>query len=166
MRCFGLLKNDIFGFLRKKEIKYAQFNDPLGNFKIAYLENWKFDADMVVFDGGYSLSFSSPDSQSTFTIFVDAKIMPKSNLRGYASRELESPESGIYAKMRETSFFGTQAYQSDYDYHSGNTPYFGGSVIFSGKKAIYRLSWCAPLKNRPAIENIFSAMKKSLIVTL
>ncbi|MEW6722208.1 MAG: hypothetical protein AB1324_03025 [Candidatus Micrarchaeota archaeon] len=150
--------------IRPKETRYVRFRDGLGNFELFYPEGWKFDEDIAVMDGRYTISFQSGDGLSQFTVSVDVQLPAKFNFRKYAKDELESPESGIFTKVTRSKFHGMPSFVRDYGYSSGGREFFGGGVMFYSGSAVFSLSWSAPEKKKEAMGAAFAHMMKTLAV--
>lgn len=144
----------------KKPLGYARFQDPLGDFEISYPKDWRYDRDIAVVDGKYSVSFES--SEATFTINVDTSIPVKFDFRRFAKKELEGPESGIYAKMEKAQFRKMPAYKRGYSFCSGGKDYFGGGLMFFTGKAVFSISWSAPCRKEEEYQAIFDHMVGSI----
>lgn len=152
-------------FLGKGEpAGYERFRDGLGNFEIFYPRGWKYDEDIAVVDGKYSITFESPDGQSEFTVSVDAKLPFQMDFEKYARAELESPESGIYTPVNKGRFHGREAFLREYAYSSGGKRFFGGGVMFSTGRIVFSLSWTAPEKKRAPVGEMFEHMKRTVTV--
>ncbi len=149
---------------KKEPAGYERFRDGLGNFEIFYPRGWKFDEDIAVVDGKYSITFESPDGLSEFTVSVDAKLPFQFDFEKYARAELESPESGIYTPVNKGKFHGREAYLREYSYSSGGRPFFGGGVMFAGGRIVYSLSWNGPEKARESVTALFEHMKRTITV--
>jgi hypothetical protein len=163
-----LLKNKILSFLEsllgkgRKSPKFFIFTDPLGNFEISYPKGWRFDRDIAVVSGKYTISFSSRDS--TLTISLDTAVPAKFDFAKYAKKELESPSSGIYTKMRRSTFRDMAAYRREYSYESGGEEFFGGGVMFNTGSSIFSISWGGPEKERNDLLPLINHMLSSLVI--
>jgi hypothetical protein len=163
VRRFGLLKDKILSFLgKKKEPVYRRFRDPLGNFEIFYPAGWKYDQDMAVVDGKYSICFEGRESH--FTISVDASLPEGFSFAAHAKKELESPSAGIIADVVKGRFHGMPAYSREFHYDSGGKTYFGGGQMFFTGSIVFSLSWSAPERKKEEFEKIFGHMLGSLSV--
>jgi hypothetical protein len=147
-----------------RQPEFAEFADPMGNFRFCYPKGWRFDRDVAVEDARYTISFASRDSRSTFTVAVDANLPPGFRFGDYAKRELESPSSGIYTKASRSRFHGMPAYTREFSYHSGGSRYFGGGVMFHAGQVVFSLSWNAPEADKTAMERLFGHMKERFAV--
>jgi hypothetical protein len=169
-------------------VKWARFQDPLDNFVIRYPKNWKFDRDVAVVEGAYTIGFSSPDGRCTFNIAVDAGLLggpggrsinQESGRRGsrseggqncgfdfpaYAKAALESPSSGIYTPVKKAKFRDMPAYERDYTYHSSGTAYSAGGTMFFTGRAVFSISWNAPEREKARYDALFKAMLESMII--
>ncbi len=155
----------ILGILQKKKhLRFVRFRDPLGNFEIFYPHGWRFDEDIAVVDGKYTVSFDSKDGCARFVVFVDAKLEPKFKFTEYAKKELESPSSGIMADLKKTKFRKMPAYEREYRFESEGRDYFGGGVMFHAGQIVFSLSWSAPEKQKETFERIFNHILKTLVV--
>ncbi len=162
-RRYGLLKDKLLGlFGRKKEVSYRQFRDPLGNFEVFYPSNWKFDNDIAVVDGKYTVCFEGGSSH--LTIAVDAALLPDFDFGKYAKKELESPSSGIIADLVRGKFKGMPAFTREYSYESGGKSFFGGGTMFFTGRSVLSLSWSAPEKEKERAQKIIQHMLDSLAV--
>mgnify|MGYP006267466361 CR=1 FL=1 len=94
----------------EKPLRFLRFRDGMGNFEILYPESWRYDSDIAVVDGKYTISFQSPDCLCQFTVSVDIQLPEKFRFDSYAKAELESPTSGIYTPVKKTSFRDMPAY--------------------------------------------------------
>ena len=142
-------KNSLIGrilslFRQKRETKYALFRDGMGNFEIFIPEGWKYDRDIAVVDGRYTVSFQSPDRLASFSISVDAQLPEGFDFTAYAKGELESPESGIYTPVERSSFREMPAFRREYSYDSGGRKYLGGGVMFFTGSLVLSTCWGAP----------------------
>ncbi|MBD3210781.1 hypothetical protein GF318_05350 [Candidatus Micrarchaeota archaeon] len=156
---FDIIRSLFFG---PEKVVFSRFMDPLGNFEIFYPKKWKFDRDIAVVEGKYTVQFES--KKSTFTISVDASLPLDFDFRKYAKKELESPTAGILATARKTTFRGMPAFKREYSYYSEGREYFGGGVMFYNGDIVVSLSWSAPEKDREKQEAIFSHMIDRLVV--
>jgi hypothetical protein len=156
-----LLKDKLLA-LFSKEITYRQFRDPLGNFEVFYPANWKFDRDIAVVDGKYTICFEG--GRSHFTIAVDAALLPDFDFKSYAKKELESPSSGIVADLVRGKFKGMPAFTREYCYEGGGKTFFGGGTMFFTGRSVFSLSWAAPEKEKKNAEKIIQHMLDSLVV--
>lgn len=147
-------------FPREERIVFTVFRDPLCNFEIYHPKGWKYDKNIAVVDGKYTVSFASRDNQ--FTIAVDASLPAGFDFNKYAKAELESPESGIHASIKKQRFRGMPAYRREYSYSSGGKDYFGGGLMFFTGKAVFSLSWSAPEADREKMEAVFGHMLDKL----
>ncbi len=154
---------DLLG-IKKKQVYFLGFMDSSGNFELVYPRGWDFDHDIAVEDARYTISFCSHDSQSTFTVAVDANLPQGFKFNEYAKRELEGPSSGIYTKARKSEFNGLPAYTREFTYKSGGKAYFGGGVMFYTGNVVFSISYNAPESRRKDMEAIFSHMKEKFIV--
>ena len=145
---------------KPKEVFFVKFIDSSGNFELLYPKGWVFDHDIAIVDARYTISFCSPDSQSTFTIAVDANLPSDFKFKEYAKRELEGPCSGIYTKAERGGFKGMPAYLRDFTYRSGGRAYFGGGVMFCSGDVVFSISYNAPESRRAEMEAIFCHMKE------
>lgn len=143
---------------------YERFRDGLGNFEIFYPRGWRYDEDIAVVDGKYSITFESPDHRSEFTVSVDAKLPFPFDFERYARAELESPESGIYTPVNKGKFHGREAFLREYSYSSGGRAFFGGGVMFSSGRIVYSFSWTGPENERERTMTLFEHMKRTVIV--
>jgi hypothetical protein len=164
----GLPKNRIVSFLesliglQKKPLKFCRFINPLGDFEIQYPRDWRFDRDIAVMEGKYTISFES--RHSSFTISVDTDIQKGFSFSRYAKAELESPTSGIYTPMKKSSFRKMPAYRRGYSYTSEGKDYFGGGLMFFTGKAVFSISWSGPEIRKQELQHIFEHMLKSMII--
>ena len=149
---------------RHEEVVYERFRDGMGNFEIFYPKGWKYDEDIAVMDGKYSIAFESPDGQSRFNVSVDAQLPAHLDFDAYAKKELESPESGIYTPVVKGKFHGMDAFIREYAYQSGSTRFFGGGVMFFTGKIVFSLSWNAPEKRKEGLLVVFDHMSKNIVV--
>ncbi len=165
-----MLKDDLLSRLLgclgmgQKSISFWRFRDGLGNFEIFVPEGWKYDEDIAVVDGKYTISFQSPDKLCQFTISIDAQLPDDFRFSAYAKAELESPESGIYASVKKSRFHGMPAYVRDYSYTDGRSTFFGGGVMFFARDTVFSLSWSGPSSKRTILDAVFSHMRKTLVV--
>jgi len=162
LRLFGLLRDKLFGFFSKKKLEYKTFHDPLGNFTIQFPKHWKFDSDVAVVDGRYTISFDSKDID--FTIAVDANLGENFDFDKYAHMELESPTAGIIASISKDKFRGMPAYSREFKYESGGKDFFGGGSMFYAKPLVFSINWSAKEKDREKIMEIFDHMRNSLLI--
>lgn len=149
-------------FSRDQTVIFTRFIDPLGNFEIFYPKDWRFDRDVAVVDGKYSISFEKKESR--FTISADISLPAGFDFGSYAKEELESPSSGIIATVRKKMFRGMPAYKREFSYCSGGRDFFGGGLMFFTGESVFSLSWSAPEKDRERQEAIFQHMIDKLIV--
>jgi len=162
-----LQKDSVFGrilgfFIRKKPEAFRTFRDGMGNFEISIPEGWRFDTDIAVVDGRYTISFQSPGGKSGFTISVDAQLAEPFDFESYAKAELESPESGIYTPVIRGEFRGMPAFRREYRYDCGGGKYEGGGLMFHGGRLVFSLSWSSPEKE--AMRPVFDRMVESLSI--
>lgn len=162
-------KNDLFSKIRSifapgKPARYACFRDSLENFEISYPGNWRFDSDMAIVEGKYTISFQSPDSQSQFTVAVDAQLPFGFEFARYAKNELESPSAGIYAEAKKARFRGMPAYRREYAYQSGGRRYFGGGIMFFNGDCVFSMSWSGPEDRKTELQPLFDNMLESIRV--
>ncbi len=161
-RLFGLLRDKLFGFFSKKKLEYEVFCDPLGNFEIQFPKHWKFDSDVAVVDGRYTISFDSKGAD--FTIAVDANLGENFDFDKYAHMELESPSTGIIASISKAKFRGMPAYSREFRYESRGSDFFGGGSMFYAKPLVFSITWSAKEKDQEKIDEIFDYMRNSLII--
>jgi hypothetical protein len=150
--------------LQERPVSFLRFQDSSGNFELYYPMGWRFDHDIMIEDARYTISFSSPDSCSTFTVAVDANLPEKFNFARYAKKELESPTSGIYTTAKRGKFHGMPAYERQYGYTSGGRRYAGGGVMFCTGNVVFSLSWGAPIARDGKRDAIFKHMMESFMV--
>jgi len=153
----------LFGFERKKT-RFSRFIDSSGNFEMDYPEGWKYDHDIAIEDGKYTVSFSSPDSHAAFVISVDASLPQDFKFPGYARNELESPSAGIYAKAVRCRFHKMPAYEREYCYVSGGKAYCGGGMMFHANQAVFSMLWNCLQSTKKETGRIFSRMMDSFVV--
>jgi len=158
-RCFGLLIDKIKDFFKPKPVEFVKFRDPIENFEIFYPKSWKYDEDVAVYDGKYTISFES--GQKRVTIIVDYKIPEKFDFRKYMNEQFEGPSSGIIASLEKTKFRGMPAYQREYSYYSSGKEFVSKGIVFYTGSRVYSLTWFGPLNFS---EEIYNHMTKSLIV--
>ncbi len=167
-RRFGLQKNRFVSFVKsllgmeKKPLRFYRFRDPLGDFEISYPGGWRYDKDIAVVDGKYTIVFESSDA--CFTISVDTAIPEKFNFKSYAKAELESPSAGIYAPMKRGRFRKMPAYRRKYSFTSGGKDYFGGGAMFFTGKSVFSISWNGPESRRKELQEIFDYMLKTIAI--
>jgi len=143
---------------------YSRFIDWQGNFEIVYPKSWRYDKDIAVVDGKYTICFLSPDGLCQFTVSVDALLKKGFRFAGYAKCELESPTSGIYTKMKGSVFKSMPAYRREYRYSSGSRRFFGGGVMFFTGEMVFSISWSAPENQKERLTGMFEHMLKALEV--
>jgi hypothetical protein len=149
---------------------WVRFQDPMGNFVIRYPGGWKFDRDVAVMEGAYTISFSSPDGRSTFNIAVDAGLKGGPKARGgfdfaaYAKAVLESPSSGIYTPVKKGKFREMPAFTREYTYHSSGSAYSAGGVMFFTGRAVFSISWNAPERDKEKFGALYQRMLEGLII--
>ncbi len=151
-------------FSGRTEVRYERFRDGMGNFELFYPRGWKFDEDIAVVDGKYSISFGSPDGLSSFTVAVDAQLPEKFDFGRYAHAELESPESGIYTTAKKDRFREMPSFTREYSYSSGGRKFFGGGVMFFSGKIVFSLSWSGPESRKPALSVVYGHMLNTIMV--
>lgn len=154
---------DLLG-IKKKQVYFLRFVDSSGNFELVYPKGWDFDHDIAIEDARYTISFCSRDSQSTFTVAVDANLPQGFKFKEYAKRELEGPSSGIYAKAQKSEFKGMPAYTRDFNYKSGRKAYFGGGVMFYTGNVVFSITYNAPESQRKEMNAVFIHMKERFMV--
>jgi hypothetical protein len=159
-----MMIDSLRSLFEKKFPKFELFRDNLGNFEIFFPAGWKYDENIAIEDGKYTISFLSKDGRSQFTVAVDAKLPDKFNFPKYAKNELESPTSGIYTPAVKTSFRKMKAYSRDYLYVSGGRKYFGGGIMFHSGKEVFSINWSSPESERTMAERIFRHMLDSLAI--
>ncbi len=142
---------------------FVPFRDSLENFGITYPAGWRFDQDMAIVEGRYTISFQSPDGQCQFTVAVDAQLPWSFDFAKYAKDELESPSAGIYAEAKKGSFRGMEAYRREYSYRCGRE-YFGGGIMFFNRDCVFSLSWSGPEARREELQPIFDRMLESIMI--
>lgn len=157
-----MLRDRILGLFRAKKIRFKRFRDPLGNFEIFYPEGWKFDRDIAVVNGKYTVAFERGDRH--FTIAVDTSLPPDFEFGEYAKSELEGPSSGIIADLKRERFQGMPSFSREYRFDSGGKAFFGGGTMFFTGRAVFSVSWSAPEKDEGPSGRIFRHMLKSLAV--
>jgi hypothetical protein len=153
----------LFG-LGQKKTRFSRFIDSSGNFEMDYPDGWKYDPNIAIEDGKYTVSFASPDSQSTFTISVDGNLPAGFEFPKYARNELESPSAGIYAKAVRCRFHKMPAYGREYCYISGGRGYCGGGMMFHANQAVFSMLWNCPQYMKKETGRIFSHMMDSFVV--
>jgi hypothetical protein len=149
-------------FSRDQTVVFTRFTDPLANFDIFYPKRWRFDRDVAVVDGKYSISFEGGDSR--FSVSVDVSIPAGFDFDSYAKKELESPTSGIIATVRKKMFRGMPAYKREFSYSSGSKDFFGGGLMFFTGDSVFSLYWTAPKKDKEKQEAIFEHMVQRLSI--
>jgi len=165
-----LPKNDLLQGIRRalgmgrEPAAFADFRDPMGNFVVSYPPDWKFDRDVAVLEGAYTISFSSPDGKSTFNIHVDAGPKRGFDFPSYAKAELESPASGVYTPVKKGKFRGMPAFTREYEYTSSGATYRAGGVMFFTGRSVFSISWNAPERERKRFDALFGRMLESLIL--
>jgi hypothetical protein len=165
-----LPKDDVFTRIAsclgmgERSIRFWQFRDGMGNFELSVPEGWKYDENVAVVDGKYTISFQSADGMCQFTINVDAQLPEKFNFTKYAKAELESPTSGIFASVRKSRFHDMPAFVRDYHYASGSKKFFGGGIMFSTGSSVFSLSWSAPAERQTVMDAVFGHMKKTIVL--
>jgi hypothetical protein len=148
----------------RKQLYFVKFLDSSGNFELIYPKGWDFDHDIAVEDGRYTISFCSHDSQSTFTVAVDANLPKNFRFKEYAKRELEGPSAGIHAEVERSEFKDMPAYTREFSYRSGGRAYFGGGVMFYSGNVVFSISYNAPESRRTEMEAVFTHMKERFTV--
>jgi hypothetical protein len=161
--------SDVIGWMKRRlgredKVTFERFRDGLGNFELFYPRGWKFDEDIALVDGKYSIAFESKDGLCRFNVSVDAQLPPHLDFESYARQELESPESGIYTPVSKGEFHGMDAFLREYRFSSGGTRFFGGGVMFFTGKIVFSLSWSAPESKRERVGAMFEHMTKTIVV--
>jgi hypothetical protein len=149
---------------RKKAVVFSRFRDGLGNFELFYPQGWEYDEDIAVMDGKYTISFTSRDKLSQFTVSVDTMLPENFDFERYAREELESPTSGIYTPVVGSTFHGMPSFDREYSFTSGGRGYFGGGVMFFTGGAVFSLSWSAPQSRTDEMAGVFGHMKDTMAV--
>lgn len=156
------------GFLERLFAKpfprFELFRDNLGNFEIFYPHGWRYDDNIAIEDGKYTISFASGDGRSQFTVSVDVKLPDRFDFAKYAKAELESPTAGIYAPPTKSTFRKMKAYARDFIYEAGGRRYFGGGIMFSTGREVFSMNWSAPESGRENAQKIFTHMLESLVI--
>jgi hypothetical protein len=147
-------------FSREERVVFSRFTDPLGNFEIFYPKKWRFDRDIAVVEGKYTVCFESKESR--FSVSVDASLPQDFDFERYAKEELEAPTSGIIASIKKRRFRSMPAYKREYAFSSGGKDYFGGGLMFFTGTTVFSLSWSALEKDREKQEAIFDHMLERL----
>lgn len=159
---------DLFGKIAsclgmgEREIRFWRFRDGMGNFELDIPDGWKYDENIAVVEGNYTISFQSKDGMCQFTVSVDAQLPEKFSFPKYAKAELEGPESGIVAAIKKSRFHGMPAFVRNYHYTSGSKKFFGGGVMFSAGNEVFSLTWGGPVARQTVLEAVFDHMKKTL----
>jgi hypothetical protein len=148
----------------ERSVRFWHFRDGMGNFELPVPEGWRYDENVAVVEGKYTISFQSTDGMCQFTVAVDAQLPEKFSFAKYAKGELEGPSSGIIASVRKSRFHGLPAYVRDYHYASGTKKFFGGGLMFSTGNTVFSLSWSAPVERQTVMDAVFSHMKKSIVL--
>ena len=151
-------------FSRKKQLHFSTFQDPLGNFDMKYPSEWKFDRDIAVLEGKYTISFESRNGLERFTIAVDSELESPFDFDAYARSQLESPTSGVYTPIKKERFRSMPAYRREYAYVSSGRKYSCGGVMFFTGDVVFSLSWSAPEKDKETFDKVFARILESLVI--
>lgn len=147
----------------KPKPSFERFMDGMGNFEFDLPSGWKYDEDIALVDGSYTISFRSPDKKRVFTVAVDAKIPKKFSFAKYVKAEC-GPKSGIIAEIKMARFHGIPAYKREYSFQCGSRKHFGGNIIFRGPDKVFSLTWSAPESERKDAKKLFGRMMESFII--
>lgn len=148
----------------ERSVRFWKFRDGMGNFELFVPEGWKYDENMAVVDGKYTISFQSSDCLCQFTVAVDAQLPEKFSFPKYAKAELEGPTSGICATVRKSRFHEMPAYAREYCYTSGGRKFFGGGLMFCAGDMVFSLSWSAPVARQTVMDAVFDHMRKTIVL--
>jgi len=160
-----LFLDKIFSLFKRKEkpAKFVIFTDPMDNFKINYLENWKFDRDIAVVEGRYTIPFESKNKN--FIVSIDTNIPKNFDFAEYAKSELEGAKSGIFTPIRKGNFRKMPAYIRNYSYTTRQGEYFGGGIMFFTGRVVFSILWSGPNQEKEKLEPIFAKMLESIVIT-
>jgi len=142
-----------------------RFVDYQGNFALLVPSDWRFDEDVAVENGAYTICFESKDGRSHLTVAVESILPPDFSIDAYVRKNIGTPESGFQAEPVEGSFNGQAAWLYSCRIGSGkDESLFEGAVFVSGA-VLYSLSWSYPLAKSGIIGPLIERMKDSFVPT-
>lgn len=166
----GLLNKitELFQF-KTRSITFSEFSDPLGGFSILYPNYWKYDSNIVIHEGSYSIIFQK--SNELFTITTD-HLSDFSNYESKIKDVLIGPNSGSFGSFKKKSeSHELIIYESDYSFYSDSV-FFGSIVLYCRKICYYYkkngkyfiLSLSMPKNDMTKFEFIFSKILASAVL--
>lgn len=122
--------------LFKKEEKFILFSDPFSNFSISIPKNWKYDSDVVIDEGRYSICFEKPDRNAQLCISVDTNSI-SGDFESFVKKKFNDPSSATIGTISEVSFQNQKCLQKTFTFKSSSL--FDGKIIAIKKKNLYEI---------------------------
>ena len=142
--------------LFKKEEKFILFSDPFSNFSISIPQSWKFDSDVVIDEGRYSICFEKPNHTAQICIYVDTNSISE-DFETFAKKRFNDPSSGSLGTVSSSSFQNQKALQKSFTFRSSSL--FDGKIIALKKKNFYEI---IIHQKSPLTENLSKEVEKIL----
>ncbi len=142
---FSLFKKQSAKAIPKQSEKCVHFTDPLGNFELDIPKGWRFDRDVIVDSGQYSISFEAQDRRMRFVVSVDTKPPEPADFESYVRKECEGPASGILCGMSKKEFRGYLGYGRRFIFGKGNDESVREDRIFLTAGAVFTISRTRPI---------------------
>ncbi len=168
VRSFGLPRNDLITRIKslfshkRKSPKFRLFRDYQGNFHIEYPEDWRFDPEIAMVEGKYSVSFESPSGPARFVVTLDSILPFGFDFEKQVKETLGQPTSGFCADIKATEFRGMKAFSYEYCYQTEGRRFFAGGLTFFTGWSVFSLNWSAPEQEQKHYQKIFDRMLETL----
>jgi hypothetical protein len=147
---------DFLSNLFKNEEKFILFPDPFSNFTISIPQSWKFDSNVVIDEGRYSICFEKPNREAQVCIYVDTNII-SDDFETFAKKRFNDPSSGSLGTISLSSFQKQKCLQKSFTFRSSSL--FDGKIIALKKKNFYEI---IIHQKSPLNENLSKEVEKIL----
>ena len=145
----------------KKPTKFVLFTDPFGNYSLLIPDSWKFDSDVIVDDGKYSICFDSPTEDARLVVSLDLSFSPKKDFETYLIKKLSDPSSGSIGFISKGIFKDLKTTEKTFSFNKNGN--FSGKVIaFKKGEIIYELTVHSKDSNSHSLSPIFATILSSI----
>lgn len=147
---------DFLANILKKEPQFIVFTDPFSNFSISIPQNWKYDSNVVIDEGRYSICFEKPNRDAQICISVDTNHISQ-DLETFVKKRFNDPSSGSIGSTSEILFQNQKCLQKSFTFKSSSL--FDGKIIAIKKKNFYEV---IIHQKSPFSENLSKEIEKIL----
>ena len=143
----------------KQDSNFIEFRDGLGNFKLMHPREWKYEPEMVYYEGQYSICF---EGREGVKFCVSLEPFEKGDFLKLGKAKLEDQKSSGIGNVREGRFKDEVCLVKEFITKSGKNKIKGKTLLVAKHKKLIEISEYWPEKNENAHRKTLDKVEESV----